>query len=198
MRCRRGDGTTLVSADVEQQERTGHGKARQIIDVYVDLLVDTGVRAASLDAVARRVSLSKAGLLHYFPSRKALDAGLLGYMTELVDDDVATMRDSPDGAAHYYLTSSFDADSMLERAVVAATRLAQSGSEEAGQALRQASGRWYRVLVDELGDPLLARFVLLAGDGVSFHTDIAPGEGKLLDRGDIDGFVGLVERLRTR
>lgn len=176
-----------------QQEQS---KPRQIVSVYIDLLVDSGVRAASLDAVAREVTLSKAGLLHHFPSRRALDAGLLARVDELVDADVAAMRDAPEGAVHYYLASSFDADSELERAVVAATRLAQSGSAAAAEALRSASGRWYRVLLAETGDPVLAKFALLAGDGVSFHTDIAPGEEQLITRTDIDAFVGLVDRLQ--
>lgn len=176
-----------------QQEQS---KPRQIISVYIDLLVDAGVRAASLDAVAREVNLSKAGLLHHFPSRRALDAGLLSHVSDLVDVDIAAMRDAPCGAVHYYLASSFEAESELERAVVAATRLAQSGSEAAGETLRSASGRWYRVLVEETGDPLLAKFVLLAGDGVSYHTDIAPGQEQLVTRGDITAFVGLVDRLQ--
>lgn len=175
-------------------------KPNQIVDTYVSLLVDSGIREATIGAVARKSGLSKAGLLHHFPSRAALDAGLLVRLRELVDQDLGRMRRAEKGPAHYYLRSSFEAESALERTVVAATRLSQTGNAEAGAALRWARDRWYGLLVDELGDPLVARFVLLAGDGVSYHTDIsttADGRGdELISPADIDSFVGVLREMR--
>lgn len=180
----------------------GQSKPEQIISTYVDLLVDNGVKQATIDAVAKRAGLSKAGLLHHFHSRTELDSALVTHLRELVTEDIALMRESPLGAAHYYLSSSFDAGSELERAVVAVTRLSQAGNNLAGETLRWARDLWYSVLNDELADPLLSRFVLLAGDGVSYHTDIEvpdpAGSSAFISPTDIAAFAQLIEQLRSR
>ena len=171
-------------------------KPQQIIDTYVGLLVESGVRQATIEAVARRCGLSKAGLLHHYRSRAALDTALLERLESLVREDLALMREAPGGAVHYYLASSLDAGSELARLVVAATRLAQAGNPSAGEALRRARDQWYGILVEQLGDPLLARFALLAGDGVSYHTDIAEPREHFISPADIDAFTQLFENLR--
>lgn len=180
----------------------GQSKPEQIISTYVDLLVDSGVKQATIDAVAKRSGLSKAGLLHHFHSRTELDSALVTHLRELVTEDITLMRESPLGAAHYYLSSSFDAGSALERAVVAVTRLSQAGNNIAGETLRWARNLWYSVLNDELADPLLSRFVLLAGDGVSYHTDIETPDPEnsraFISPTDIAAFAQLIEQLRSR
>ncbi|MFJ7750788.1 TetR/AcrR family transcriptional regulator [Arthrobacter sp. NPDC097144] len=161
---------------------TTGSKQDNIIDSYVALLSEQGLHDATIEATARHCGLSKAGLLHHFPSRQALDAGLVSRLRTLIDDDVAAMAQAPERAVHYYLASSLDEASPLERMVVAATRLAQSGNEEAAQVLRSGRDRWYALLVEALGDPALAKLALLAGDGLSYHLDIT--------RGARDGFMG--------
>lgn len=166
-------------------------KQDQIIDAYVALLCEHGSPEATIDATARRSGLSKAGLLHHFPSRQALDDGLVSRLQALIDADVAAMAREPEKAVHYYLSSSLEEASPLERMVVAATRLAQRGHEDAARTLRIGRDRWYAILVESLGDPALAKLALLAGDGLSYHLDITRGAG--------DGFVtnGTVEELVT-
>lgn len=131
-----------------------------------------------------------------FAPRPFLD--LLARLEALVDEDVAAMASSPEGPAVYYLTSSFAAQSPLERTVVAATRLAQAGSAEAARALRDARHRWYGLIREEVLDPVVAKFVLLAGDGVSHQTDIR-GEGddeEFVSAEDIAALGALLARLR--
>ncbi len=164
-------------------------KQEIILDAYVALLYEHGAREATIDATAKRSGLSKAGLLHHFRSRQALDTELVRRLNELIDADVATMSADPAQAVHYYFASSMEEDSPLERMVVAATRLAQRGNEDASAALRRGRDLWYQVLNDALGDPVLAKLALLAGDGVSYHLDIS--------RGHQDGFLdaGTVQQL---
>jgi|GEM_PF-186857 len=172
-------------------------KIDEIVDAYVDLLVSQGVRGASIDAVAKRCGLSKAGLLHHTPSRAALDDALLDRLGALAAEDMASMRALGGGAPRYYLASSLDASSPLERAVVAATRLAQSGSAAASEALQRARDRWYGILLDVLGDPALARLVLFAGDGLSYHTDISADAATdpFIARAKIDEVAELIDGL---
>ncbi len=173
-------------------------KPAQIVDAYAALLVESGVRQATIEAVARRAGLSKPGLLHHHGSRAELDAALVERLRALVREDLETMRRSEGGVAHYYLSTSLDSGAELERLVVAATRLAQAGSDIAGEALRWARELWFAELVDRLGDPALARLVMLAGDGMSYHTDIAsPGEAPFVTEDDIRSIMALIDRMRS-
>lgn len=150
-------------------------KQEIILEAYVGLLYDHGTREATIDATAKRSGLSKAGLLHHFRSRKALDTELVRRLNELIDADVEAMRADLSQAVHYYFASSMEEESPLERMVVAATRLAKSGNDDAAVALRRGRDLWFQVLNEALGDPVLAKLALLAGDGVSYHLDISRG-----------------------
>ncbi len=177
----------------------GETQAERIVRVYTDLLVDSGVRQATIDAVSKRCGLTRAGLLHHHRSRVALDAALLERLRALVDEDVASMAAASEGAAAYYLSSSFAADSALERTVAAATRLAQAGSASAAGALREARGRWLDLLEAELGDVLVAKLVLLAGDGVGHQVDIRAGlpadAAEFVDAEEITALGAMLSRL---
>lgn len=176
----------------------GETQAERIVRVYTDLLVDSGVRQATIDAVSKRCGLTRAGLLHHHRSRAALDAALLERLRALVDEDVASMAAASEGAAAYYLSSSFAEDSALERTVAAAT-LAQAGSASAAGALREARGRWLDLLEAELGDVLVAKLVLLAGDGVGHQVDIRAGlpadAAEFVDAEEITALGAMLSRL---
>lgn len=165
-------------------------RSEQILDTYVAMLVDGGVKHATIEALARRCGLSKPGLLHHFHSRSELDSGLIARLRELVAADVAAMASAPDGAVHYYLASSLEVESDLERAVVAVTRLGQAGNAEARTELRAARDAWYEILVAQLKDPVLARLAILAGDGVAYQADITePGEAPYVSEPDIEAIA---------
>ncbi|WP_291277829.1 TetR/AcrR family transcriptional regulator [Galactobacter sp.] len=162
-------------------------RSEQILDTYVSLLVDGGVRQATIEAVARKSGLSKPGLLHHFPSRAALDTALISRLRVLVKLDVAAMAAAPDGAVHYYLASSLEVGSDLERAVVAVTRLGQAGNANARAELRAARDEWFDLLLAQLGNPVMARLALLAGDGVAYQADITePGSAPYVDEADVE------------
>lgn len=152
-------------------EKTSEKKLR-ILSTYGHLLSEHGVRGSTLDALAQAVGLSKAGLLHHFRSRAALDQALIARLEELVRADVEAMSQDLEHAVSYYFTTSYDYGSELEQLVVAANRLGQSQNVEAAKTLRWARDSWYQVLVKALGDPVQAKLALLAGDGVSYHLDI--------------------------
>jgi AcrR family transcriptional regulator len=81
-----------------------HGRARkirsarrrtEILDAAVEVFATSGYRAGSLRTVATRVGISEAGLLHHFPSKAALLAGVL----ERRDDDVRAELEEPRSVA---------------------------------------------------------------------------------------------------
>ena len=156
-------------------------KKHQILTAYTGLLNQHGLKGSSLDALAQLVGLSKAGLLHHFRSRAALDAALIQRLRELIRQDLELMSADLSSAVSYYFTSSMDYGSELEQLVVAVNRLGQSGNSEATETLRWARDSWYEVMLEALGDPTLAKLALLAGDGISYHLDITVDKD--------DGFV---------
>ncbi len=44
----------------------------QIVEAAVEIIAEKGIKETTLDAVAKKAGLSKGGLIHYFPTKKAL------------------------------------------------------------------------------------------------------------------------------
>lgn len=169
----------------------------RVLDAFEQLLIDGGVRAATLDAVAAAVGLSRSGVLHHFPSRSRMVDGLIDRFTALVDEDVAFMRSDIDSAVEYYVLSSLNTDAPLERVVSAVARLAQGGEARAAVALRDSRERWYEVLCEAVGDPMIAKLVLFVGDGMAHHVDMAESVAAdpFLNEGQLRKIIGLVQAI---
>src|SRR3954454_514213 len=52
-------------------------RRREIVQTAFEVFSERGFRGASLEQVAQRVGLTKAGILHYFPSKEALLVAVL-------------------------------------------------------------------------------------------------------------------------
>jgi AcrR family transcriptional regulator len=142
----------------------------RILDAYADLLITEGERHATLEAVAARADVSKGGLLYHFPSKDQLAVGLCDRLSTLAAEDAQAMRTADEGPARYYVRSSQYADTPLDRALVAVSRLRQSGDSRARAAIEVASSGWLTVLHDALGDLGVARAVKLIGDGLYYNA----------------------------
>ncbi|MEU0494031.1 helix-turn-helix domain-containing protein [Mycobacterium sp. NPDC006124] len=142
----------------------------RILDAYADLLITEGERQATLEAVAARAEVSKGGLLYHFPSKDQLAVGLCDRLAELASVDADRMRTADEGPARYYVRSSQYADTPLDRALVAVSRLRQSGDGRARAAIESASDAWLTILYDALGDLDVARAVKLIGDGLYYNA----------------------------
>jgi AcrR family transcriptional regulator len=167
----------------------------RVLDAYEELLAEQSERAATLDAVAARAGVSKGGLLYHFASKEALTTGVLDRFAALIDEDVALMQAAEDGPVDYFLRTSIPTDSRFERAIVAIARLAQAADPRARDALASAQRRWLEVLQDAVGDPLVARTIMLIGDGMYYNTALLPAANTVLrDETDIDDLVALIRR----
>ena len=60
---------------------------RHLLDVVGDLILEKGLAAVTLDAVADAAGVSKGGLLHHFPNKKAL-------LEEFVEDGTNSFHES--------------------------------------------------------------------------------------------------------
>jgi len=167
----------------------------RVLDAFEELLSEQSERAATLDAVAARAGVSKGGLLYHFASKEALVAGVLDRFAALIDEDVARMRAAEDGPVDYFLRTSIPTDSRFERAVVAIARLAQAADPRARDALASAQRQWLAVLQEAVGDPLVARTIMLIGDGMYYNTALLPAANNVLrDETDVDDLVALIRR----
>ncbi len=172
----------------------------KVLDAFQRLLIVNGERSATLDAVAREAGVSKGGLIYHFSSREALIDGLLNRLEALVDEDLRAMTAAVEGPVRYYVRSCAQADTPLDLTMVAVTRLLQRSHSRAPEVLATAHNRWYDALLAAVGDPSIARLVILLGYGL-YYTATVAGE-QLLDQtvppvNDIDDVLALVQELIT-
>lgn len=153
------------------RKQRANNSREHILDTYIDLLIRSGERAATLDAVATAAKVSKGGLLYHFASKKALLEALAERTLTLAEEDFAAMEQAPEGASAYYINSSTpDNSPPFDRALIALSRLAQSNNELAQQTMSRVQDGWHALVLAELGDEQIARTVLLLGDGMYYNA----------------------------
>ncbi|MGV0111808.1 TetR/AcrR family transcriptional regulator [Arthrobacter sp. CP30] len=170
---------------------------QRLLDAYEDLLVTEGERGATLDAIAQRAGVSKGGLTYHFRSKDELTAALFDRLRLLVEEDLGIMRAAPAEAARYYIRSSLDIASPLERCNVAVTRLAQGSNSGANELLAWCRVQWFDVLLQALGDEDMVHLVMLLGDGIYFTASLS-GTGAMpseTDPATIDRIIGLIDTI---
>lgn len=152
------------------RKQRANNSREHILDTYVNLLIHTGERAATLDAVATAAKVSKGGLLYHFSSKKALLEALAERTITLAEEDFDTMAQAPEGASAYYINSSIPSNNPFDRALIALSRLAQNNNELAQRTLARVQEGWHSLILAELGDEHIARAVLLLGDGMYYNA----------------------------
>lgn len=145
------------------------------LSAFTQILVTSGERAATLDAVAAAAEISKGGLLYHFGSKDELAAGLVEHLRELIRADIELMAADPEGAVAYLLRTSAAFESDFENVYIAVATLAQSGDEGAAKVLREADEAWFETVNAEISDPAVARAVVLLSDGIYAHAAVAQG-----------------------
>ena len=157
------------------RKQRANNSREHILDTYVDLLIRSGERAATLDAVATAAKVSKGGLLYHFSSKKALLEALAERTLALAEEDFAAMKQAPEGASAYYINSSTPDNSPFDRSLIALSRLAQSNNELAQQTMARVQDGWHALVLAEIGDEQIARAVLLLGDGMYYNAAFGGG-----------------------
>jgi AcrR family transcriptional regulator len=148
-------------------------RARELVlDAFEKILIDEGQRAATLDATAKAAGVSKGGLLYHFASKDELAGGMIGRLEQLVADDLVEMARAAEGPVAYYVRTSVMSNSSLDRALIAVSRLAQGGSVDASEALRETRRSWGDAIRPHVRDEASLHLVLLVGDGLYFNNSI--------------------------
>lgn len=154
----------------------------RVLDAFEAILIDDGERSATLEATAQAAGVSKGGLLYHFASKEDLVAGLLERVEILAQEDLDRMASAADGPVAYFLRTSVMEDAALDRALVAASRVAQGGSSTASEALRRIREAWAASLRPHVRDETALDLVMLLSDGLYYNNalDAAGAEGSEL------------------
>jgi AcrR family transcriptional regulator len=157
----------------------------RVLDAFESIVINDGERAATLDATAKAAGVSKGGLLYHFGSKDELAAGLLQRLETLTTIDLERMSSDPEGPVAYYVRTSVMEDDALDRALIAASRLAQGGSSAAAEALRVTRQRWEDAVRPHVRDQASLDLVMLLSDGLYFNNSLdVHGPGRLVPRSE--------------
>ena len=171
----------------------------KLLAAFEQIILDDGERAATLDAVAATAGVSKGGLLYHFPHRQSLVDATLQRLEELMHQDLEAMAAAQDGAARYFLTTSLFEDSELDRALIVASRLVQSGDENARTALKRLEEAWYELILADVGDAVVATAVQQMGDGLYHNASIGLlPDGSPERHAILTSLLAVVDRLSPR
>lgn len=165
----------------------------RVLDAFEELLNEQGERAATLDAVARAAGVSKGGLLYHFPSKDALVDGLVARLDERLAEDIDRIRSSDEGVVPYLIRTSFAADTPFDRTILAVSRIAQRHDERASAALARIHDSWNDVVAEAVGDPLVARAIVLMSDGLYYNSALLPTGQQ--SRGEAEDVLAVIDRL---
>jgi AcrR family transcriptional regulator len=172
-------------------------RAREsVLDAFEAILYEEGERAATMDAIARAAGVSKGGLLYHFASKDALEAGLIERLEALAAADVDDLLASPAGPVDAFIRTSMSTGTPLDRAIVAVSRLAQSGSDPALAALRRIRVLWEDTVRPHARDEAALQLILLVSDGLYFNSALGAGviSGPVPTGPELDALVTLVQR----
>ncbi|GAA1170259.1 AcrR family transcriptional regulator [Kitasatospora gansuensis] len=141
----------------------------QLLDAVERLLVKDGVDSVRLDAVAAEAGVSKGGLLHHFPNKRALVQGVVGRLA----DRFEAVLPGPDAPAGAYSLAWLDASIPPESPAgdtsgasqVPVALLAAAGGPEVLDVLRERYLGWQQRLEQDGLNPAVATLVRMAVDG---------------------------------
>ncbi len=88
----------------------------------------------------------------------------------LAEADLQRMASAPDGPVSYFIRTSVMEDLALDRALVAASRLAQGGSATASEKLRKVREDWSRALRPHVRDQAALNLLMLVSDGLYYNN----------------------------
>jgi AcrR family transcriptional regulator len=169
------------------KQKSSSTTRQAILQAANRVVIDSGVAALTLDAVAHEAGVSKGGLLYHFPSKEKLVEGLLeqlleGFTAE-IEREAGVASDEPGRWLRGYVRTSFDPDRQALD-ISAGLLAAVVNNPDLLAPMRQQYDEWQRQIEQDGIDPAVATLVRLAADGLWFA--------------ELFGFAPPTEPLRTR
>ena len=140
----------------------------RLLDAAAAVVIDGGMKALTLDAVAARAEVSKGGLLYHFPSRRALVEGLVRRWVARFEAELQTGEGGAPGdwTRAYVRASEMPGLTAAERhSELGMLGALLQGTEEL-EYLRERWVAWQARLESDGVDPAAATVARLAADGL--------------------------------
>ncbi|MEV6986307.1 TetR/AcrR family transcriptional regulator [Sphaerisporangium sp. NPDC051017] len=135
----------------------------ELLNAAEELLAEQGATCLTLSAVADRAGVSKGGLLYHFNTKEALIKGMIERLVADFDELVAAQGESSYTRAYLAATLAAVRSGRLRRwAVVTGA----AGDPQLLAPMREAMARWHREGMESEPDPVAARIVRLACEGL--------------------------------
>lgn len=143
----------------------------KILDALVEVLLEGGVGAVTLDAVCARAGVSKGGLLYHFGSKAELFDGLTQRLAESIRRQIAAAPiDTAEMVRWFLRISTTDLDGDAEEAAIWSALMAgirAEGEEGTGTVIPALLAEWAQPLQGL--DPVLAEEIRLVADGLALN-----------------------------
>jgi AcrR family transcriptional regulator len=150
-------------AESKTRQRVLHAAGRVVLQ--------QGVRALTLEAVAKEAGVSKGGLLYHFASKDELLTGMVGEFVDLIEGRMREAMDSDDAPGAWtraYLDASTvdrAGDDPMDR-LATAMLAAGASNTELLKPLYSRQQDWQDAQREDGIDPATAALVRLAADGL--------------------------------
>jgi len=167
----------------DQPQNHKRNSSPRILAAARAIAVRDGVAHVSIDAIAREAGLSKGGVLHNFPTKRALMEAML---EEMLDEHRALQANLPETERcstlrqHLLTLRSFSSsDSDLSMAILAVAAVEPDLLEPLRDDLDSDLAR----INSDSNDPETARILFFALQGIRFHKllKLPDGGGAVLD-----------------
>lgn len=149
----------------------------RLLDAAGRVVVDRGVDALTLEAVAQGAGVSKGGLLHHFATKETLMCALIEHAFatyELFIEQAIDPRE-PEGLAgrwtRAYIRSSFDTDERLHNLGVVLALMTRRDPELV-KAAAEGIGRIWEALDHDGLEPVHATLIRSAADGIFYNEAV--------------------------
>lgn len=144
----------------------------RLIQCAIDILVNQGNEALTLDAVAHAAEVSKGGLLYHFPNKETLITGIIQHLIDdfnaAIEAELAKERgDEPGKWLRAYVRATFNSSQLplaLGSSLFAAVSI--SLNPETVKQIDAQIGEWQHKLYNCGLDPVQASVVHLAAEGL--------------------------------
>ena len=143
-----------------------------VLRATAHLIVRLGIGAFTIEAVAHEAGVTKGGVLHHFPSKEALTAGLIDQVTEVFNSrlEAELAAEAPGRPGRWlraYIRTIFSVQ-YEDINLIPALAAAVAADHRTLDQLRRGFEQSQRAAVEDGIDPTLATIIRLAVDGVVF------------------------------
>lgn len=147
-----------------------------ILQAAAHIIVNLGIHAFTIEAVAQEAGITKGGVLHHFPSKEALINGLIDQVVDYFNRQLVEHLTSEPVGSHgrwlrAYIRTVFSAQ-YHNRNLIPALATAVAADNQILVRIRRNFAESQQAAVEDGLDPIQATLIRLAVDGIVFSRSL--------------------------